>query len=148
MTSNGQARQADASGGTPEEIVTRMERERTRAYAERDLATLDRLLPPDFLFTRSLGRTFSKSELLGALESGELTLEEYDRRVRKVTVVNNTAHAIGHDLIRGSYQGRDISGTYHFSSIYVEQNGEWQVVATHAYLLDEEDDDEPPPHDG
>ena len=119
--------------------MARLERERVRAYVERDLATLDRVLPTDFVFTRSLGRAFNKRQLMEALASGELALDTYQRTVRKVTVVNNTAHAIGDDLVRGSYQGRDISGTYHFSSIYVEHEGGWQVAAAHAYRLDDDD---------
>jgi hypothetical protein len=143
MTSDREAPRTDADGGTAEEIVAGMERERIRAYVERDLATLDRLLPPDFLFTRSLGRAFDKQELLEALGSGELAFEEYERSVRKVTVLNNTAHAIGHDRVRGRYQGRDISGTYHFSSIYVgREDGGWQVAVAHAYRLDEDPDDQ------
>ncbi|HEY9283490.1 MAG TPA: nuclear transport factor 2 family protein [Pyrinomonadaceae bacterium] len=139
MTSDREAARGDAPGGTDEEAVSRLERERVRAYVERDLATLDRVLPRDFQFTRSLGRAFDKAQLIEALASGELALEAYERRVRKVTVVNNTAHAIGHDLVRGRYKGRDIGGSYHFSSIYVQQEGGWQVVAAHAYRLDDDD---------
>ena len=135
MTSDRDAPRHDAPGGTVEEIVTRLERERVRAYVERDLATLDRVLPPDFMFTRSLDRAFNKAELMEALASGELALEEYERNVQKVTVVNNTAHAVGYDRIRGQYKGRDISGSFQFSSVYVEHEGEWQVVAAHAYPL-------------
>ena len=140
MNTDRDAHTRDAAGATDEEIVTRLERQRVRAYVERDLATLDRILPADFLFTRSLNRAFNKAELMSAIASGELALEEYERNVRKVTVVNNTAHAIGHDRVRGRYKGRDISGDYHFNSIYVEQEGGWQVVAAHAYRLDDDAD--------
>ena len=118
--------------------MARLERQRVRAYVERDLATLDRVLPPDFLFTRSLGRAFNKRQLMESLATGELALTEYERTVRKVTVIHNTAHAIGYDRVRGSYQGRDISGTYHFSSIYVEHAGGWQVAVAHAYRIDDD----------
>lgn len=107
-----------------------------RAYVERDPATLDRVLPNDFLFTRTLGRAFDKRRLLGALAYGELSLDSYERNVRRVTVVNNTAVAVGHDRVRGRYRCRDISGTYHFSSIYVGSGGGWRVAAAHAYRLD------------
>ena len=130
--------QPPPDGGTVEEIVISLERQRVRAYVECDLATLDRVLPPNFMFTRSLDRAFNKAQLMEALASGELALEEYERDVRKVTVVHNTAHAVGYDRIRGRYKGRDISGTFHFSSIYVEQEGDWQVVAAHAYPLGDE----------
>lgn len=141
MNSDREVRRPEAAAGTAEETVTGLERRRVRAYVERDVATLDRVLPDDFVFTRSLGRALSKTELLEALTSGELALEEYERSVQKVTVVHNTAHAVGHDRVRGSYKGNDISGTYHFSSVYVEQGGEWQVVAAHAYRLDDDSDD-------
>lgn len=138
MTSDREEPRPDASGTTAEETVTRLERQRVRAYVERDLATLDRVLPTDFVFTRSLGRAFNKRQLMETLASGELTLSEYERNVRKVTVVNNTAVAVGHDRVRGSYQGRDISGDYHFSSIYVEHAAGWQVAVAHAYRIDDD----------
>lgn len=136
MTSDREAPRPDDAGPTAEGIVARPERQRVRAYVERDLATLDRLLPTDFVFTRSLGRAFNKRQPVGALSSGELTLSGYERKVRKLTVVNNTAVAVGHDRARGSYQGRDIGGDYHFGSIYVENAGGWRVAVAHAYRLD------------
>ena len=138
MTSDREQQRPDAGGGTVEEIITRMERQRVRAYVDRDLATLDRVLPRDFMFTRSLDRALNKAQLMEALASGDLVLEEYERDVRKVTVVNNTASAVGHDRIRGRYKGRDIGGSFHFSSVYVEQEGEWRVVAAHAYRLEDD----------
>lgn len=138
MTSDREPARADAPVRTVEEIVTRLEWQRVRAYVERDLETLDRVLPYDFLFTRTLGRAFNKQQLMEALASGELALDSYERNVHKVTVVNNTAVAVGHDRVRGRYKGRDISGTYNFSSIYVGREGEWQVAAAHAYRLDDD----------
>jgi hypothetical protein len=143
MTPDRETPRADATARTVEEIVTGLERERVRAYVARDLGTLGRVLPYDFLFTRSLGRAFNKLQLMEALASGELAFDTYERNVRKVTVVNNTAVAVGHDRVRGRYRGRDISGTYHFSSIYVGRGGEWQVAAAHAYRLDDADTAKP-----
>ena len=120
---------------TVESMITHLERERVQAYVRRDLAALEQRLPYDFLFTRTLGRAFNKPQLLEVLTSGELVFASYTRYVRQVSVHVNRAVATGHDEVTGRYQGRDISGRYAFSSLYVERDGLWEVVSAHAYRL-------------
>ena len=115
---------------TAQEII-RLERERVEAYTKRDIATLERLLPESFIFTRSVG-SFSKSELLHIIESGELTFESFDRQYDAVKVYLNTGVAVGQDRVAGRYKEEDFSGLFRFSNMYVWHEGRWQVVATHS----------------
>ena len=121
---------------TVEAMIAHIERERVHAYVQRDIVTLERRLPYDLLFTRTLGRAFNKPQLIEALTSGELVFEFYERHVAQVNVHMNMAVARGHDEIKGRYKGRDISGRYHFSSTYVERDGLWEVVSAHAYRIE------------
>jgi hypothetical protein len=121
---------------TVESMIAHIERERVHAYVQRDVATLERRLPYDFLFTRTLGRAFNKPQLIEVLTSGELMFESYERHVAQVSVHMNMAVARGHDEVTGQYKGRDISGRYEFSSIYIERDGLWEVVSAHAYRIE------------
>ena len=115
--------------------IKELERQRCDAYLRRDVAALDRLLPEHFTFTRPSGIVLGKAQLLQAIASGELSYESFDRQYDEVSVYLNTSSAIGQDTVRGQYQGRDISGQYRFSNMYVERGGRWVVVATHASRL-------------
>jgi hypothetical protein len=137
-TSEEEIQENTASPNTVEQMVTHREQERVQAYVQRDIATLEQRLPYDLLFTRSLGRAFNKPQLIEVLSSGELTFESYERHVTHVSVYMNTAVATGHDDVKGQYKGRDISGRYQFSSIYVERDGLWEVVSAHAYRVEPE----------
>lgn len=118
-----------------QEIVG-LERQRCDAYVTRDVAVLARLLPEHFTFTRPSGIVLDRAQLLRAIESGELTFESFDRQVDDVNAYLNTAVAIGRDTVKGQYQGRDISGHYRFSNMYVQRDDRWEVVATHASQLE------------
>jgi hypothetical protein len=123
---------------TVEQMIAHLEWEGVQAYVQRDIATLERRLPYDFLFTRTLEKAFNKPQLIEVLTSGELTFESYERHVTNVSVYANTAVATGHDNVKGQYKGRDISGRYHFNSIYVEREGLWEVISAHAYRIESE----------
>ena len=116
------------------EIVAQ-ERQRIAAYAARDVAALDRLLPEHFSFTRPGGVVLTKAELLRLIELGELVYERIDRRYDYVNAHLNTAVVIGRDTVVGSYRGRDLSGQYRTCSMYLRSGGGWEVSVTHTHRL-------------
>ena len=123
---------------TQEEVVREIvvqERQRIVAYAARDVATLDRLLPEHFTFTRPGGVVLTKAQLLRLIGLGELVYERINRRYDYVNAHLNTAVVIGRDTVVGSYQGRDLSGQYRFCSMYLRAGGGWQVAVTHTHRL-------------
>ena len=130
---NDQSRTAlgkDSESHVTEEIL-RLERERVKAYAARDAAALERLLPDSFTFTRAVG-SFGKRELIAMLESGDITFESSARQYDAVKIYGNSALATGRDEVKGRYRDKDFSGHFRFSNMYVCDDGHWQVVATHA----------------
>lgn len=118
--------------------ITELEARRCEAYLSRDVAALDDLLPGHFTFVRPSGIILDKSQLLRAIERGELTFESFDRHVDEVKVHINTAIAIGRDTVRASYKGRDISGSYRFVNTYVREGEVWEVVTTNSSRVQED----------
>ena len=127
---SGTAPGRDSESHITEEIL-RLERERVEAYANRDVAALEQLLPDSFTFTRAVG-SFSKRELIAMFESGEITFESSDRQYDAIKTYGNSALAAGRDMVKGRLRDKDFSGQFRFSNMYVCQDGHWQVVATHA----------------
>lgn len=133
-TPHGDARGVDSADANAQEIM-RLEQQRADAYRARDAATLERLLPDNFVFTRSIG-VLHKQELLRMIGSGELTFEGFERSVDEVKVYLNTALVLGRDRIIGQYQGEDFSGHFRFTNTYVCTQGRWRVVASHASRIE------------
>ncbi len=111
--------------------IIHAEQERCDAYINRNVAMLDRMLSEYFTFTSPAGTVLTKPQLLAAIAQSELIFEQIERHYDTVSVHRNTASATGHDTVRGSYQGQDFSGHYHFRSTYVQRGRGWEVAATH-----------------
>jgi hypothetical protein len=52
--------------------IVRLEHERAALLVERDLETLNQLVPDNFTLTRASGVRLTKTEVLAALRSGDL----------------------------------------------------------------------------
>jgi len=48
----------------------------------------------------------------------------------KVRVFGNTAVVTGTDTEKSSYKGKDTSGKYVWTDVFVQRNGRWQAAAS------------------
>jgi hypothetical protein len=48
----------------------------------------------------------------------------------KVRVFGNTAIVTGGDTEKSTYKGKDSSGKYVWTDVFVNRNGKWQAVAS------------------
>jgi ketosteroid isomerase-like protein len=53
----------------------------------------------------------------------------------KLQAFGNTALKTGKIVVQGVHHGRNVTGEYLFSNVFVKQNREWQIVATHITRL-------------
>lgn len=131
----GQARQpADPQAGVKQEIM-RIENERNRAVVDGDAAALDRLTAADYSFITLRGELRTKDEIVKGFKSGSF---HYDTRTISdltVRVYGDTAVVVGRSSQKGTENGKDYSGDYRFTRVYVKQNGHWQTVALQTTLI-------------
>jgi ketosteroid isomerase-like protein len=106
-----------------------------RAARAADARSLDRLLADDFSATTADGRVRSKKEYIADFVSGsrkidELAFDNYQARV------HGNAAALTHGgTLRGLNDGRDASGRYRWTHIFVRRGSRWRCVATQATRL-------------
>ena len=119
---------AQSSAG-PEQAVVKLEQERVEAMVKGDLATLERVLADDFVYTHSNARVETRPQLLEALRSGVM---KYDG----MTHSEVTAQAYGETvLLRGlsdlkiKANGAPLSFRVRFLAVYARLKGRWQMVA-------------------
>jgi uncharacterized protein (TIGR02246 family) len=114
-----------------EQVITKMEREWAEALVKADVATLDRMMADDWLMTTWDGQTVPKAQSIEEFKSGVSKLTAADIDNLKVRVFGDTAVATIGQTEKGTYKGKDSSGRYLYTDVWVKRNGKWQAVATH-----------------
>jgi ketosteroid isomerase-like protein len=118
-----------------EEVVAQLEKDWVAAIVNKDVAALDGLLAADFNGTSPTGATFPKSEAIAELKNGTYTVESMVMDEVSVNVYGSSAVAFTSQQEKSKVNGKDNSGHYHFTNVWVKRDGKWQVVASHGSRL-------------
>jgi ketosteroid isomerase-like protein len=128
---------SESGGGYIAARVRAMENRWQTAVAKHDVAAVDELVADDFIGTSSTGRIGSKSTLLRELKGDDNTYSSATARgliVRAfgptVAVVTGTAHESG-----TTRAGRRFTNESRFTDTWMERDGRWQCIASHATQL-------------
>jgi len=100
------------------------------AYQRGDIAVMNSLLDDDFIITVEDGSTFSKPGYIA--HSGDTTVHVSQSEMSdlKVRMHDNTAVVTGSDTEKSTYKGKDSSGKYVWTDVWVMRDGRWQAVAS------------------
>jgi ketosteroid isomerase-like protein len=103
------------------------------AAAERyaDIATLDSLLDADFACVGPLGFVLNKDQYLAGRRSGDLKQESFAWQDIHVRVYGNAAIAIGSQIQKTTYQGRDASGQFRVTQVFTRKDEGWLLTSLH-----------------
>ena len=95
-----------------------------------DVATLDRLISGDLLFTGPDGTLATKADDLAAYRDGVMQLAEHvpqEMRVRRVG--SDVAVVALRTRMAGSYAGVPFDGIARYTRVWAREEGQWRVVA-------------------
>jgi hypothetical protein len=123
----GQSRSAKNS---VEQILIQMEHDWSQADVKKDAAQLNRILAEDWIGIDFEGTVLTKPQAMKGISSGSASLESTVLRDMKVRVYANTAVVTGTDTEQGEYHGKDSSGKYLWTDVFVLRNGHWQAVSS------------------
>jgi ketosteroid isomerase-like protein len=96
-----------------------------------DLATLDSLLDADFICVGPLGFVLTRDQYLTARWSRDLKHGAFTWQDVRVRVYGDTAVAIGSQLQKSTYQGRDASGQFRGTQVFTRKGDGWVLVSLH-----------------
>ena len=116
------------------EEVRQASQEWVKAFLERDLETLDRVMADDFVFTYPMEGD-DKSQFIADVRSGELTIDLFDRKNVVVRIYGDSAVLTCHDTDRWNYHGRTITGDYRTLQVYAKRQGRCQLAAVQSCPL-------------
>ncbi|MEJ7698452.1 MAG: nuclear transport factor 2 family protein [Pyrinomonadaceae bacterium] len=114
-----------------EQELMQLERDWAKATVNRDASALDRIEADDYIFTDADGSLVTKKQDIADITSGNLTAESINVDEMKVRVFGDTAVVIGRTTVKAQYKGKDISGQYRVTDVFLKRNGKWQAVASH-----------------
>ncbi len=115
---------------SPEQILNQMEQDWSQADVQRDAAALNRILAEDWIGIDFEGTVLNKAQALEGIRSASGSLQSTVLRDMKIRVYGNTAVITGTDTEKGEYHGKDSTGKYCWTDVFVRRNGHWQAVSS------------------
>ena len=114
----------------------KLEEQLKNAMSTSDVATLDRLLSPDLIFTNHLGQVVSKSQDIELHKSGLLKISSLETLEEISRVSGNTIVVSALVKLSGKYAGNCANGNFRFTRVWaLSTENQWHVIAAHSTLL-------------
>jgi hypothetical protein len=102
-----------------------------------DVKFLEKTLADDWTGIDFQGTTNTKAKNIANLKSGAATTQSVELMPMKVRVFGNTAIVTGGDTEKSTYKGKDSSGKYVWTDVFVNRNGRWQAVSSETTKVQE-----------
>jgi ketosteroid isomerase-like protein len=115
--------------GKVEQTLMHIEQEMLDAMLKGDASLNERYLADTFVFTAPDGEVSDKARAIADLKTGALKFQTSKLDNMKVRVYGDTAVVTYGSTDKGSYKGKDISGRYRWTDVFVNRNGHWQIVS-------------------
>ena len=124
-----------SNDGTTKAEILNLENERNRAITSGDAAALERMTSDDYTFITLRGELRTKAEIVQGFKSGSFHYDSRQISDLNVRVYGDTAVVTGRAIQNGKENGKDYSGDYRFTRVYVKKDRRWQTVALQTTLI-------------
>jgi ketosteroid isomerase-like protein len=122
--------EAQADTASVQQTLMQMEREWAQAGIKKDAAAIDKFVADDWVGIDFEGKSITKAEAIADMKSEASTTQSYEFGPMKVRVFGNTAVVTGSDTEKSTYKGKDSSGKYVWTDVWLMRDGRWQAVAS------------------
>ncbi len=114
---------------TVEQTLVKMEQEMADAVVKSDTSVFDKYAADNAVFTDPGGMLANKAQVIAMFKAGDLKIESSKIEDMKVQMFGNTAVVTYRTTDKGMYKGKDISGQYSWTDVFVKMGGKWKLVA-------------------
>ena len=121
---------------TTKEEIRVLENTRNEAIVRGDAATLERMTSDDYTFITLRGELRTKAEIVKGFSSGAFKYASREISDLNIRVYGDTAVVTGRSTQKGTENGKDYSGDYRFTRVYVKRNRQWLTVALQATVVE------------
>jgi ketosteroid isomerase-like protein len=120
---------AAASSGSADEL-RQIENDWVAAEKTRDANKLSDILADGWVGLEADGRVEDKAGALADLKALGNSLDTIEMGPMKVRFFGSTAIVTGSDTEKSTEKGKDSSGKYVWTDVFVKQNGKWKAVSS------------------
>ena len=113
--------------GNAQKIID-LDRQRMTAMAQKDIATLNRLIGDDLIYTHSSARVDTRKSLIGAMESGTTVYTAVEPSDVVAQDFGDVVVLTGVAAISVTSGGTANSFRVRFVDVYANRGGQWQMV--------------------
>ncbi len=110
------------------QLVIDLDRQRMAAMGKKDIATLNKLIADDLIYTHSSARLDTKQSLIGAMESGATVYSAVEPSNVVAQDLGGTVVLTGEAAISVNSGGNAMSFRVRFTDVWANRNGAWQMV--------------------
>lgn len=115
----------------PTSVATHLKQLETdwlQAMKDGNTARLDEIVADDWQDIYVDGSRGTRQTLVESVKSGKYKLESFEIGPMDVKVLGNVAVVQGSDTEKSTYDGKNSSGKYAWTDVYVKRGGKWQAV--------------------
>jgi hypothetical protein len=119
-----------------EAILVEMQEVLARAWVDRDRATIERMIAPEWISTGPDGAGTDRAKVLAQVfETGVHTIRRLEIDDVRARVFGEAAVVTGRTHGVGEFEGVPYDVVIRFTDTFVRRDGRWQAVASHASLV-------------
>jgi ketosteroid isomerase-like protein len=126
-----------AAGGTAEDELKQIENDWSAAQRARDVVKLGEILADSWIGIGWDGQLSDRAKALEELKSPSNSLDSFQMGEMHVRIFGNTAIVTGTDVEKSKEHGKDSSGKYIWTDVFVKQGGKWKAVASQSAKVPE-----------
>jgi ketosteroid isomerase-like protein len=118
---------------SPENELIRIEQTLAKAWVDRDRASIEKILAPEWSVTDGRGQVLSRDAVMrDAFDSGSRVVEFMQIDDVRVRLYGSTAVVTGRTNASGRVDGRQVKTRLRFTDVFVKTSTGWRAVASHA----------------
>jgi hypothetical protein len=126
---------ASAANSATVDALKQMEKDWSDAQKSRDIEKLRTILAEDWQGLGSDGAVSSKKDFLNDVKSGASKLESFEMGPMDVKVMGRIAVVQGSDTEKSSTKGKDTSGKWVWTDVFVDRDGKWVAVRSQSAMV-------------
>ena len=117
--------------GSVKNKLIQIEHDWADALVKGDVTIWSRCVADDWIGTTPEGNMVSKAGAYADLKAGLVVREMFRLDDLKVRVYGDVAIVFGLETEKSKIHGKDMSGQYRFTDVFVKRDSRWQAVASH-----------------
>ena len=121
---------ASAAPVTAEQTLIAREEAWSKANIARDVQKLSSIVGDDWTAGDDSGKLMTKASFLDGVKTGKLNVKSVTNHDLHVRIIGNIALVQGMDDEVSAMNGKDTSGTYSWTDVWVLRGGHWVAVAS------------------